>query len=331
MNTLVTGASGFVGSHLVKRLGQAGHQVYALVRSSSNLAALQPLAAKLVYGDVRDKASLERIVQQYPAIDTVFHLASVLTPVSVDDSLYWDINYQGTQNLLEVCRQASLKAFIQCSSVGVIGPLPTIPADETARCAPDSNYGKSKYQAEQLALQYHQQFGLPVAVVRPAWIYGPGDRRTYKFFRMVARGRFFLIGSGQTQLSPVYVDDVVQGLILCADQIEQAAGEVFIVAGPTTVSLETLASTIAQEAGTSILPVKVPAGIARLGATLCETLCKPLGIEPPIHRRRLDFFCRDQAFDTTKIRQTLGFQPRIDLPTGVKSTITWYQQQGWLP
>ncbi|GAK58103.1 hypothetical protein U27_05076 [Candidatus Vecturithrix granuli] len=330
MNALVTGASGFVGAHLVKLLVEQGHKVYALVRKTSKIQALEDLKTTLVYGDVCDKASLSQIFQRYSDIDTVFHLASILTPVSIDDRIYWDINYQGTQHLLDVCREANLRAFVQCSSVGVIGPLPEIPADERSRCAPDSAYGETKYKAELLALEYHKSFNVPVTVVRPAWVYGPGDRRTYKFFRMVAKGRFFLIGTGQTRLSPVYVEDVARGLVLCAEKIDAAIGEVFIVSGGVTVSLESLAKAIAQEAGSSLLPLKVPAGLAKVGATICETMCKPLGIEPPIHHRRLDFFLRDQAFDISKIQRTLGFQPEIELSDGVKRTVAWYKEQGWL-
>ena len=120
---LVTGATGFTGGHLCKRLVKDGHNVYSLVRTTSNIEELRKVDTKLVYGDIRDKESLEHIVQQHRDIDTIFHLASVLTPVSVSDNLYWDINYLGTQNLLNVCRNLSLKAFIHCSSVGVIGPL----------------------------------------------------------------------------------------------------------------------------------------------------------------------------------------------------------------
>jgi nucleoside-diphosphate-sugar epimerase len=307
-----------------------GHKVYSLVRTTSHVEELETIDTELVYGDVRDKESLEQIVQQHQDIDTIFHLASVLTPVSVSDSLYWDINYLGTQHILDTCRKLPLKAFVHCSSVGVIGPLSEIPATEKSRCAPDSNYGETKYKAELLALEYHKSFQLPITIVRPAWVYGPGDRRTYKFFRMVAKGRFFIIGDGQTKLSPVYVEDIVQGLVLCAKHIENAAGEVFIVAGETFVTLEYLASTIAQEANTSILPFKIPTGIAKIGATLCERLCKPFGIEPPIHHRRLDFFFRDQAFAISKIQNTLGFEPQVDVPTGVKWTVNWYKEQGWV-
>ena len=148
MNALVTGASGFVGAHLARLLAEQGHAVYALVRKTSKVQALEALKVTLVFGDVCDKASLSQIFQQYPDIDTVFHLASILTPVSVDDWLYWDINYQGTQHLLDVCREVNLCAFVQCSSVGVIGPLPKIPADERSRCAPDSAYGETKFKTD---------------------------------------------------------------------------------------------------------------------------------------------------------------------------------------
>lgn len=330
MRVLVTGASGFVGSHLVKRLMRDGHEVYALVRPTSRLDLFDGETPMFVHGDLRDPASLEAIIRQHPDIDTVFHVAGVITPVSQGDQVYWDSNFAGTQNMLEACRQLPLRAFVQCSSVGVIGPLPEIPANETTRCAPDSSYGESKYQAEVLALEYQQKFGLPITVARPAWCYGPGDRRTFKFFRMVAGGRFFLIGDGKTRLHPVYVDDVVDGLLACAEQIDRAAGEVFIVAGPESVTLEALARTAARAAGVSILPFKVPAGLAKLGATVCEAVCKPLGLEPPIHHRRLDFFLRNQAFDISKITTELGFAPQVDMDTGVNKTIHWYQEQGWV-
>ena len=330
MRALVTGASGFVGSHLVKRLMRDGHDVYALLRQTSRTDTFGSNPPEFVYGDVREPASLEAVIRQHPDIDTVFHAAGVITPVSQGEQIYWDSNYAGTQHLLDACRQLPLKAFINCSSVGVIGPLPELPANENTRCAPDSSYGESKYKAELLALEYHRKFSMPVAVARPAWCYGPGDRRTLKFLRMVARGKFFIIGNGQTKLHPVYVDDVVQGLLTCAENIAEAAGKVFIVAGPESVTLEYLAKTAAQAANTSILPFNVPAPLAKIGATLCEALCKPLNIEPPIHHRRLDFFFRNQAFDISKIRATLGFEPQIDVATGITQTMQWYREQGWL-
>jgi nucleoside-diphosphate-sugar epimerase len=330
MQALVTGASGFVGSHLVKRLVQDGHTVYALVRNTSKVDVFDGITPHFVYGDLRDQDSLERIVQEHPDIDTVFHMAGVITPVSKGEQIYWDSNYAGTQHVLDACRKLPLKAFINCSSVGVIGPLPEIPANEETRCAPDSSYGESKYKAELLALEYQQKFDLPIAVVRPAWCYGPGDRRTYKFFHMVAKGRFFFIGDGQTKLHPVYVDDVAQGVIACAEHIADAAGKVFIIAGPESVTLEYLALTAATAAGSSLLPFKVPVDIAKLGATLCEACCKPFGIEPPIHHRRLDFYLRAQSFDSSKITNTIGFEPHVDVATGVAKTIQWYQEHGWL-
>lgn len=329
MRALVTGASGFVGSHLVKRLIQDGHIVYAMVRNTSRTDVFDGVNPQFVYGDIRDKTSIEGIIQQHPDIDTVFHVAGVITPVSQGEQIYWDSNYLGTQHLLDACRNLALKAFVISSSVGVIGKLPEIPANEESRCAPDSAYGESKYKAELLTLEYGRKFTMPTTVARLAWCYGPGDRRTFKFFRMVAKGKFFIIGDGQTRLHPVYIDDIVRGLISCVEKIETAAGKVFIVAGPESVTLEYLAKTAAHAAKTSVLPFKVPAAIAKLGATVCELLCKPLKIEPPIHHRRLDFFSRDQSFDTSKIKTTLGFEPQVDVKTGVAKTIQWYQEQGW--
>ncbi|GAK52268.1 oxidoreductase-like protein [Candidatus Moduliflexus flocculans] len=328
---LISGATGFVGSHVAQYLVQQGHDVYALVRTTSETQALEQLGVHLFHNDrAYDPESFRAFFEAHPDIEAIFHLASVLTLAKLKYDDYWKINVGVTKNLLEASRKLPLKAFIYCSSVGVIGPLPEIPANEETPCAPDSPYGQSKYEAECLALDYARQYNLPVASARLSWVYGPGDTRTFKFFRMVAKGRFFMIGDGKTRISPVYVEDVVRGLVLCAEQIEKTRGQVFIVAGKESVALRDLAEMIAKEAGSKVLPFSVPAGLATMAARVCEAVCARFGIEPMIHKNRLNFFFRDQAFDISKVREAVGYAPRIDLPEGVKRTVQWYQQQGWL-
>ncbi|PIE36098.1 hypothetical protein CSA56_01410 [candidate division KSB3 bacterium] len=331
MNVFVTGASGFVGTHLVKRLVADGHTVYALVRTTSAIDELQRSGVQLVFHDeIHEKSAFRDIFLKHSDIQVVYHLASIVTLASVTYDDYWRSNVLATQHLLDACREVNLSAFVYCSSVGVIGPLSDVPANEESPCRPDSSYGKTKYEAERLALEYYHKYHMPITVIRPAWIYGPGDRRTFTFFRMVAYGRFFYIGDGRTLISPVYVDDVVQALLLGAKHIDRSQGEVFIAAGKESVSLEFLAEQVAREAGSSILPFRIPATLATIVAAACETLCKPLGLEPPIHRHRLDFFFRNQAFDISKIQRTLGYSPQFDVPTGVRQAIRWYKDRGWL-
>lgn len=309
---------------------QEGHTVSALVRTTSEVGELETLGAHLLYSDnAHDPELFKAIFSQDHDFDVVYHLASLLTFARLKYEDYWAINVEVTRNLLEASLNfPSLKAFVYCSSVGVIGELPEIPANEETRCAPDNDYGRTKYEAECLVSEYADR--LPVCSVRPAWVYGPGDTRTLAFFRMVAKGHFFLIGDGNTRISPVYVEDVVQGLVRCAEQIDKTRGQIFIVAGKESVALRDLAETIAKESGSKLLPFSVPAMIANFAAHICETVCRWFGMEPMIHKSRLNFFFRDQAFDISKIRQIVGYAPQIDLLEGVKRTVQWYQQQGWL-
>ncbi len=329
MKILISGATGFLGSHLVRFLVQEGHTVSALVRTTSEVGELETLGAHLLYNDnAHDPESFNAIFSQEHDFDAVYHLASLLTLAKLKYDDYWAINVEVTRNLLEASLNfPSLKAFVYCSSVGVIGELPEIPANEDSRCAPDNDYGRTKYEAECLVREYADR--LPVCSVRPAWVYGPGDTRTFKFFRMVARSRFFMIGDGKTRISPVYVEDVVQGLILCAEQIEKTRGGIFIVSGKESVALQALVENIAKEAGSKILPFRLPGAVANIAACACETICAYLGVEPIIHSSRLNFFFRNQAFDISKIRETTGYAPQIDLSEGIKRTVQWYRQQGW--
>lgn len=328
MKVLVTGASGFVGKHLVRSLLVDQHEVISFVRPTSDMEELRKMDTEVVYGDIRDKGSIDRALKIGRNVEVVFHLASVLTPINVSDSLYWDINYYGTQNLLEACRYAGLRTLVHCSSVGVLGPLSEIPSTEASPCTPDNVYGKSKYQAELLALEYAEKYELPISVVRPSWVYGPGDRRTFKLFRAIAKRNFLMIGSGETLVHPVYVEDVVQGLKLCANH-PASSGEIFIIGGAKFVQLNQLVHIIANELDVRIPQLKIPIGLTKFLALICEKLFKLFHLQPPLHQRRLDFFLRNQAFDISKAREFLGFEPKVNLKTGVKATVNWYKTQGW--
>ena len=332
MGILISGATGFVGSHLAQALIQAGERVYALVRTSSDVSALQESGAQLIYNDhAEDADSLETTLSAYSDIRIIYHLASVLTLAKLKYKDYWNVNVGITKNLLEVSRRLQrLQAFVYCSSVGVIGPLPEIPANEQTRCAPDSYYAKTKYEAECLSLDYARNYNLPVTAVRLAWVYGPGDRRTFKIFEMIAKKHFAIIGDGQTRISPMHVTDAAQALMLCAKQIDQTRGEAFIAAGNAPVPLAEFAALIAKECGVSLPPFHIPAWLAKLAAQICEGICVPIGVEPFIHHNRLNFFLRHQAFDISKIQRTVGYAPRVDLPDGIRETVAWYRKEGWI-
>ena len=170
---------------------------------------------------------------------------------------------------------------------------------------------------------------MPVSVIRPGAIYGPGETRLLKLFRAIARGRYALVGSGRAYYHPVYIDDLIEGYLLALERPE-AVGQAFIVAGPTYVTQRELAETIARATGGRLLPFRVPAAPLRWLAALCEAVCVPLGVEPPLHRRRVEFWTKNRAFSTEKARRLLGYEPNVDLETGVARTAAWYRQAGWL-
>jgi len=287
---------------------------------------LRASGALLVEGDLRDTQVLARLVE---GSDAVLHVAAVYRTAGHPDRYYHDVNVSGTERLLEAAARAGVRRFVHTSTVGVHGHVERPPADETAPFAPGDVYQKTKAEAETLALEFGRRSGLPVTVVRPGAIYGPGETRLLKLFRAIARGRYAIVGSGEPFYHPVYIDDLVDGFLLALER-EEAVGEAFIVAGPRYVSQRDLAEIIARHTGGRVLPFRVPAWPLRLAGALCEALCVPFGLNPPLHRRRVDFWVKSRAFSIDKARRLLGYAPRVDLEEGIARTAAAYREAGWL-
>jgi nucleoside-diphosphate-sugar epimerase len=203
------------------------------------------------------------------------------------------------------------------------------PADEEAPYGPGDVYQRTKLDGELLARSYHRDRGLAVTVARPTAIYGPGDRRLLKLFQMIARRRFVVLGRGDIFYHMVHVDDLVRGLRLLGTH-PRAPGEVFILGGERYYTLREIAGMIAEAEGVPAPWLRLPARPFQIAGTLCEKLCIPLGIEPPIHRRRVDFFTKSRAFTIEKAARVLGYQPRVSLRDGIESTLAWYLAHGYL-
>jgi nucleoside-diphosphate-sugar epimerase len=279
-----------------------------------------------VEGDLADGRGLASLVEGAQAL---IHVAAVYRTAGHRDSYYRDVNVGGTERLLEAAVRSGVRRFVHTSSVGVHGHVETPPADETAPLAPGDIYQATKAEGERLALQYHGRGGLLVTVVRPGAIYGPGETRLLKLFRAIARGRYAIVGSGRPYYHPVYIDDLVSGFLLALDRPE-APGEAFLIAGPRYVSQSELAAIIARHTHGRVLPFRIPAWPVQLAGDLCEALCVPFGIEPPLHRRRVDFWTKSRAFSIEKARRLLGYAPEVDVEEGVARTAAWYSKEGWL-
>jgi nucleoside-diphosphate-sugar epimerase len=247
----------------------------------------------------------------------------------VPDRAYWDVHVSGTANLLEAARAAGVGRFVHCSTVGVHGHVDEPPADETYRVAPADEYQRSKLEGERLALRCHGETGLPVVVIRPTAIYGPGDARLLKLFRLAAMRPKIILGSGRIYYHMVHVDDLVDGLLRAAE-VDAAVGDVFIVGGEEVLTLNQLLERIAAILGSSGLTLHLPAGPVQLLGSMCEALCRPFGLSPPLYRRRVDFFTKSRAFCIDKAKRVLGYRPKVALQEGLTGTANSYRTLGWI-
>jgi nucleoside-diphosphate-sugar epimerase len=326
LRVALTGASGYTGGRLLEALRARGDAVSVLVRPQSVTERLCALAERVVEGELGDAEAARRLLE---GNDALIHVAAVYRTAGHPDSYYRAVNVGGTRELLEAAARCGVRRFVHTSTVGVHGDVKSPPADENAPIAPGDIYQRTKAEAEALALDYHRHRGVPVTVVRPGAIYGPGERRLLKLFRAIARGRYAIVGSGRSFYHPVYIDDLVRGFLLALEQ-ERAVGEAFLICGPSYVSQSELAALIARHTGGRVLPFHVPAAPIQWLGDVVEAVCVPLGIEPPLHRRRVDFWTKSRAFSIDKARRLLGYEPRVDLDEGIARTVAAYRQAGWL-
>ncbi len=323
---LVTGAGGFTGLALTRALAARGHPVRALARTPGQVPELERAGAEVVLGDIRDPLIIQRAVEGRAL---VVHLAAVFRRAGVPDSLYREVHVDATRHLIEAAAAAGVRRFVHCSTVGVHGDVADGPADEDAPMAPGDIYQRTKLEGEAAARDTAARTGLALTVVRPGPIYGPADRRLLKLIGGVARRRFFMLGSGKPHFQMVYVDDLVEGLRLAAETPE-AAGRTYILAGEEAPTLRELVKEIAAIARVPAPRVRLPVWPFWLAGALCEVVCVPLGVEPPIYRRRVKFFTNNRWFDISRARAELGFAPRMPLREGIRRTLDSYRNLGWV-
>ena len=330
MNVLVTGATGFTGGRLAMHLAAHGDTVAALVRPKSRArfdrSPLPAAGVGVVEGDLTDVASVHRAAK---GVDVVYHIAATYREAGQRDTAYRDVNVTGTRHVLEAARAGGARRVVHCSTGGVHGHVANPPANEDAPFNPGDIYQETKLEAEQTARAFGLSTALDVVVARPIGIYGPGDTRFLKMFRGIARGRFPLLGSGRVFYHLTYIDDLVEGFRLCGT-VAAAVGRTYLLAGPRYTTLEALIGLVAKTLGVAPPRLHWPVWPFWTAGLLCEGVCVPLGIEPPLFRRRVDFYTKSRAFDTTRARTELGFAPRVDLEEGIARTAAWYRAEGLL-
>jgi nucleoside-diphosphate-sugar epimerase len=324
---LVTGATGFLGTHLVRRLLAEGARVRALARSATKAEPLLQQGAELAVGEIVDRAAVRAALDD---VAVVYHLAGQLFRPDVPAADYHKTHVEGTRTLLSVCRERpQLERFVHCSTTGVLGATGEHAADEAAPYRPTNAYEQSKAQAEVLVRAAAQE-GVPAVIVRPGLVYGPGDLHLLGFFRAIQRRQFRPLGRQDVSLHPIYIDDMTEALLRCG-QHPRAVGDCFHIAGTEPVTIARLAATIACAEGVAPPRGHIPLPVARavaLGGDVLPARLQPLA---PLTRSRLDFLTHSRVYSVAKARQVLDFAAAIDLPTGIARSVAWYRQHGYLP
>jgi dihydroflavonol-4-reductase len=330
VRVLVTGATGFTGGHLAATLAGRGNEVRALVRPSSRdrfrRSAAAEAGATESLGDVTDAEAVARACE---GVDVVYHIAATYREAGQPDAAYRAINVDGTEHVLRGAKRGGARRVVHCSTGGVHGHIEHPPANEDAPFNPGDIYQETKLEAEALARDFGRRERLEVVVARPIGIHGPGDMRFLKMFRGLARGRFPMLGSGEAFYHLTYIDDLVEGFRLCGE-VPGAAGRTYILGGARYTTLAELVRLIAAELGVKPPRWHWPVWPFWTAGLLCELVCVPLRIEPPLYRRRVDFYTKSRAFDITRARTELGYDPKVSLEEGIHRTAQWYREQNLL-
>jgi nucleoside-diphosphate-sugar epimerase len=328
MKVAVTGATGFVGSALVRALLAQGDEVTAVVRPTSDRWRLAEQYDQINWaeGDILHPAQLDTA---FAGADAVIHAAGQLGEAGIPGDYYRAIHIDGTRHVLQAALAAQVRRVLYVSSPGVLGPIPkdAPPATELMPLAPSNLYERSKASAEEVAREFAAR-GLAVVIVRPEFIYGPWDTHVLGLFAAVQKGLFFTVGQGEALCHPTFIRDAARGML--AALAKGAGDRVYHICGPRPVTFAELGDTIADGLGVKRPWLKMPQPLAYAGAAVLETAGAFAHFTPPLSRSGVAFFSESRHFSTARAQAELGFTPEVDIAAGVAETIAWYRATGRL-
>ncbi len=331
MNILISGATGFIGSHLLRKLLHEGHTCRCLVRHTDSLDSIfHRNNIEIFEGDVIDLQSLNDIGKD---IDVAYHLAGsghVTSVLEKDYEQAFDINVRGTKNFAEACAHNGVKRLIHFSSTAAMGLIRLSTIDETTLCRPRSPYQRSKHESELVALEAGVRFGMEVIVFRPCMVYGPGGKGEFlKFCRLINRGIFPRIGLGKNLTPIVHVKDVIQAAVKAL--YKGRGGEVYLIASEKSPPLEEIHRFICDGLNIRRHYFYVPVWVAYVIAFFLERMSPLTGKEPVVSRTNVVSTVTGRVFDISKARKELSYQPQTDIKKGIGETVIWFKKEKLIP
>jgi len=326
--SLVTGGSGFLGSHLVEALVARGDKVRALVRRTSNITFLESLGVELVYGDLNDSQSLKTAVQ---GMERIYHCAALASDWGTWED-FQVANVTGLRNLLDAAVEAGVSKFVHVSTTDVYG-YPNYPADETAPFRLRVlQYGDTKIKGEQLVWAYHREHGLPITVVRPVNIYGPRSTSfVLELAEVLKSGDMVYIGKKEQPAGLTYVTNVVDMILLAGDR-ENSVGHAYNASDGLDVSWRGYMDRLAKIVGAASPKIVIPYRLAYFAGWVMEKVYGALRIQsrPLLTRMMVELFGTNQGFSIDKARRELGYEPKVDFDEGMTHVETWLRQTGFI-
>jgi nucleoside-diphosphate-sugar epimerase len=327
MKVFVTGGTGFTGAALVERLLDDGHTVSVLDKNPGiALGRLEQRGAQIVLGSVTDR---ELVRQCSEGAEVVQHLAAAFRELNVPESVYKDVNVEGTRVVMEEAIRAGARKVVYCSTQGIHGHIENPPGDENSPIAPADYYQQTKYEGELVVREFDPK-DIEFTIIRPTAIYGPGDPgRFLMIYKRVKKGMFPMFGKGVTYYHPVYIDNLVDAFIL-AMAPGVGAGDAYIIADEEYFPIEELVARVGKAIDVKVSIPHFPITPLIIAGHVCEKVCKPFGITPPIFPRRVDWFRQVRAFKIDKAKKELNYVPRVGIDEGLRKTGDWYRAEGYL-
>jgi nucleoside-diphosphate-sugar epimerase len=324
-SVLITGANGFVGSRLCRLFTEKGYHVIAGVRKTADLSLLEGIEVEYRYGDVTDQESLPAMVT---GVDYIIHNAGVVKAKKAET--FYNVNEKGTISLVDatIKHNPNIKKLIYISSLAAAGPaLEGKPVTESDEPHPISEYGKSKLAAEASLMPYFEK--IPIVILRPSGVYGPGDKEIFTFFDSVNKGLKAIVGNPDRRIQIVHVDDLCRGVLMALEKATKT-GKASFIAEQQSYSMRELVNILGESSGRKCMTLHIPGGIFKIIAFISEFLFKLVGATPMLTREKAAELLASWEVSTEKAYNAFGFVSEISFKDGSKETYKWYREHGWL-